>query len=94
MHHPEGKLIIEKLIPDIASNPMVGMVKDLSLNVILGTPQAAQFGITKEKLESVLEEINKQIEKEIFRFIKKIVQKYSNLIVFFRDLDSSNDLVC
>lgn len=62
LDHPEGKLIIEKYIPDVASNPMVGMVKDLSLNVLLGTPQAAQFGITKEKLESVLEEINKKIK--------------------------------
>jgi hypothetical protein len=40
---------------------MVGMVRGLTLNMALATPQAAQFGITKEKVEAVLEEINKKI---------------------------------
>jgi hypothetical protein len=61
LDQPQAKNIIEKHIPDVANNPMIGMVKDLSLNTILATPQAAQFGITKEKVEAVLEEINKKI---------------------------------
>jgi hypothetical protein len=31
----------------------------MSLNTILSMPQAAAFGLTKEKLENVLAEVNK-----------------------------------
>jgi hypothetical protein len=34
----------------------------MTLNALLATPQAAQFGITKEKVESVLVEINKVVK--------------------------------
>jgi hypothetical protein len=38
------------------------MAKGMSLNMILSMPQAAQFGLTKEKAEAILEEINKQLK--------------------------------
>lgn len=62
LDHPQAKVIIEKYIPGVTTNPMVGMVRGLTLNMALATPQAAQFGITKEKVEAVLEEINKQVK--------------------------------
>ncbi|MBE0687884.1 MAG: hypothetical protein IH585_17965 [Anaerolineaceae bacterium] len=61
LDHPQAKPIIEKYMPGISTNPMVGLVKEMTLNALLATPQAAQFGITKEKVESVLVEINKVV---------------------------------
>jgi hypothetical protein len=62
LDHPQAKPIIEKYLPGISTNPMVGLVKGMTLNALLATPQAAQFGITKEKVESVLVEINKVVK--------------------------------
>lgn len=58
---PQSKLIVEKYVPGISTNPMVGMVKGMTLNNLLAMPQAAQFGITKEKVQQVLDEINKKL---------------------------------
>jgi hypothetical protein len=33
----------------------------MTLNQLLAMPQAAQFGLTKEKAEAILAEINKQL---------------------------------
>jgi len=35
------------------------MVKGVSLNKFPAMPQAAQFGLTKEKVEKILAEVNK-----------------------------------
>ncbi len=61
LDHPKAKAIIEKYLPGVSTNPMVGLVKGMTLKALLATPQAAQFGITKEKVEAVLSEINKVI---------------------------------
>ena len=61
LDHPTAKAIIEKYVPGISSNPMIGLVKGMTLNALIATPQAAQYGITKEKVEAVLSEINKVI---------------------------------
>jgi len=58
---PKAKAILEQHLPGISNNPMVGMAKGMSLNMILSMPQAAQFGLTKEKVEVILAEINKQL---------------------------------
>ena len=60
--NPQAKPILEKHLPGLADNPMLAMVKGLSLNMILAMPQATQFGLTKEKVESILAEINKLIK--------------------------------
>ncbi len=62
LDHPQAKAIVEKYLPGVAANPMIEMVKGMTLKMILATPQAAQFGITKEKVETVLVEINKKIK--------------------------------
>jgi hypothetical protein len=62
LDNPQAKPIIEKYLPGVSTNPMVGMVKGMTLKALLATPQAAQFGITKEKVESVLVEINKVLK--------------------------------
>ena len=58
---PKAKVVVEKYVPGISTNPMIAMVKGMTLNNLLALPQAAQFGITKEKVEHVLVEINKQL---------------------------------
>ena len=58
---PKAKAVLDQYVPGISSNPMVAMVKDMSLTNLLAMPQAAQFGLTKEKAEQVLAEINKQL---------------------------------
>lgn len=62
LDNPQAKTIIEKYMPGVSTNPMIGMARGMSLSMLLATPQAAQFGITKEKVESVLAEINKVVK--------------------------------
>lgn len=59
--NPQAKAILDKHIPGASNNPMIGMARGMSLNLILSMPQAAQFGLTKEKAEAILAEINKQL---------------------------------
>ena len=58
---PKAKAVLEQYLPGITSNPLVAMAKGMTLNMILSMPQAAQLGLTKEKAEEILAEINKQI---------------------------------
>jgi len=58
---PKAKAILDKHLPGVSSNPLVGMAKGMTLNMILSLPQAAELGLTKEKVEKLLVEINKQI---------------------------------
>ncbi len=58
---PKAKAILDQYIPGISSNPMVAMAKGMTLNNLLAMPQVAQFGLTKEKVEQVLAEANKQL---------------------------------
>jgi para-nitrobenzyl esterase len=58
---PKARAVLDKQMPGISNNPMIAMAKGMSLNMILSMPQAAQLGITKEKVNALLAEINKQI---------------------------------
>ena len=58
---PRAKSVIDQHVPGISTNPMVGMVKGMSLNMLLSMPQAAQLGLTKEKAEAMLVELNNRI---------------------------------
>jgi hypothetical protein len=58
---PKAKAVMDQYIPGISSNPIVTMAAGMSLKSILAMPQAAQLGLTKEKAEAILAEVNKQI---------------------------------
>ncbi len=58
---PKAKAVLDKYLPGISSNPLAAMAKGMSLNMILSMPQAAQLGLTKEKVEEILAEINKNL---------------------------------
>ncbi|HEX6303937.1 MAG TPA: hypothetical protein VFZ76_07090 [Anaerolineales bacterium] len=61
LDHPQAKAVLDKQLPGISTNPLVGMARGMSLNMILAMPQAAQLGLTKEKAEAVLAEANKHL---------------------------------
>lgn len=58
---PKAKAVLDQYLPGISGNPMLAMVKGVSLTKLLSMPQAAQFGLTKEKAEEILAEVNKQL---------------------------------
>jgi hypothetical protein len=62
LDNPQAKAVLEQYVPGVSTNPMVGMARGMSLNMLLSMPQAAQLGLTKEKAEMVLAEINKQVK--------------------------------
>jgi para-nitrobenzyl esterase len=59
---PQAKAVIDQYLPGVSANPMIAMARGFTLTMLLSMPQAAQFGLTKEKVELVLAEINKQIK--------------------------------
>lgn len=62
LDNPQAKAVLDKQLPGLSSNPMVAMARGMSLNMIVSMPQAAQLGLTKEKAEAILAEVNKQIK--------------------------------
>ncbi len=50
--------ILEKHVPGISKNPMIGMAKGFALKQILALPQAKEAGLTEEMVKKVLAEIN------------------------------------
>jgi len=50
--------ILEKHAPGVASNPLIGLAKGMTLKQILSMPQAKEAGLTEEMVEKVLAEIN------------------------------------
>ncbi len=62
LDNPQAKAVLEQYLPGISTNPMVGMARGMTLNMLLAMPQASQLGITKEKAEAVLAEVNKQVK--------------------------------
>lgn len=61
LKEPQAKAVIDQYLPGLSGNPMLAMVQGMSLNTILAMPQAAQFGLTKEKVEAILAEINARL---------------------------------
>lgn len=58
---PQAKAVLEQYIPGFTTNPMLMMVKGMTVNMLLALPQAAQFGLTKEKAQAIIDEVNKRI---------------------------------
>jgi hypothetical protein len=58
---PQAKAVLDQYLPGVSTNPLAQMAKGMSLRMILSMPQAAQLGLTEEKAEEILAQINKQI---------------------------------
>jgi hypothetical protein len=50
--------VLEKHVPGVSTNPMIGMASGMTIKSLLAMPQARQYGVTEEKVRQVLEEIN------------------------------------
>ena len=50
--------VLERHVPGVSQNPMIGMARGMSLRSVLAMPQARQYGITEEMVQKVLAEIN------------------------------------
>jgi hypothetical protein len=50
--------ILERHVPGVSKNPMIGMAKGMTLKTLLAMPQAKQAGITEDMVKKVLAEIN------------------------------------
>ena len=59
MKDPKVKPLIDQYLPGVTDNPMVSMVDGMTLDAIVSNPRAAQFGITEDKVEAILEQANK-----------------------------------
>ncbi len=61
LDHPQAKAVLDQNFPGVSANPMLAMVRGMTLNALLALPQAVQMGLTKEKAEAFLAEVNKRI---------------------------------
>jgi len=59
--NPQAKAVLDQQLPGVSTHPLVAMAKGMSLNSILAMPQAAQMGLTKDKAEAMLAEVNKHM---------------------------------
>ncbi len=59
--NPQAKAVLDQQLPGVSTHPLVAMAKGMSLNAILAMPQAAQMGLTKDKAEALLAEVNKRM---------------------------------
>jgi hypothetical protein len=50
--------VLEKHVPGISKNPMIGMAKGMTLKQVVSMPPAKQAGLTEEMVVKVLGEIN------------------------------------
>ena len=50
--------ILERHVPGVSKNPMIGMASGMTLRSLLAMPQAKQYGVTEEMVQKVLAEIN------------------------------------
>ena len=59
--NPQAKAILDQYVPGLSTNPTVMTVKDMSLHLLLTMPMAGRLGLTKEKAETLISEINKKL---------------------------------
>ena len=55
---PKAVKILEKYVPGLTKNPLIGLAKGMTVKSLLAMPQAKDAGITEEMVLKVLAEIN------------------------------------
>jgi len=55
---PKAVEILEKYVPGITKNPLIGLAKGMTLERLIAMPQAKNAGITEEMVKNLLAEIN------------------------------------
>ena len=59
MQDTQAVEVMERYVPGVSKNPMIGMAEGMTLRSLLEMPQAKEYGITKEMVLGVLAEIDK-----------------------------------
>lgn len=59
--NPQAKAVMDQYVPGVSSNPMIAMVQGMSLRNLVGMPQAQQMGFTQDKVQAILDQINKSV---------------------------------
>jgi len=62
MDNQKARNLVDTYIPGASGNPMLGMVRNWTLNSIISMPQANSAGLTRQKAEELLAELNRMIE--------------------------------
>jgi hypothetical protein len=58
LDEPQVKSMLEQHFPGITSNPFLFMFRGVTIDMIISNPEAAHLGITAEKAQTFLNEIN------------------------------------
>jgi len=58
---PQARAVVEQYAPGVTTHPMAMMLKSLTIAKLVAMPQAAQFGLSQEKAEEMLKEINQRL---------------------------------
>jgi hypothetical protein len=56
---PRARTVIDRYIPGASTNPMMGMFRETTINILLSMPQASHMGVSRQQAEVLLAEINK-----------------------------------
>ncbi|MGE5073611.1 MAG: hypothetical protein ACM3MF_09305 [Anaerolineae bacterium] len=59
LQDPHAVEVLERYAPGATKNPMIGSAKGMTLRSLLDLPQAKQAGITEDRVNQVLAEVNK-----------------------------------
>ncbi len=58
LNDPHARQVLERYAPGITDNPIVAMMKGMTLRSVLDMPQAKQAGLSQQTVEKVLSDIN------------------------------------
>ncbi len=58
LNDPHARQVLERYAPGITDNPIVAMMKGMTLRSVLDMPQAKQAGLSQQTAEKVLSDIN------------------------------------
>ncbi|NLF63921.1 MAG: hypothetical protein GX579_04900 [Chloroflexi bacterium] len=64
LDEPQAAAVLDKYLPGASDSPIVAMAKGMSLKMLLALPQAKQLGLTEDKAEKLLADLNKQVDKK------------------------------
>jgi alpha-L-rhamnosidase len=59
LEDPQAVKVLDQYVPGASQHPMLAMAKGMSLRMIVSMPQAAQLGLTQDKAQAMLDQINK-----------------------------------
>lgn len=62
IENPTVKGVLESHFPGITSNPLMFMFKGITIGQIINNPEAAQLGITPDKANAFLAEVNQFVK--------------------------------